>query len=795
MASIAFDAHLARRASIMNQELHPNRRAEICASAIDALLDLPKSIGRYEVRGELGRGGMGVVYDGFDASLTRAVAIKLIDEKLLADTGLMGDELEQRFEREMRATSRLFHPNLVAILDAGFATVRDTSRAYYVMERIEGECLDSRLRRTGPMLRKEGLEVAAAVARGLAAVHGEGLVHRDIKPSNILIPLRGEAKLTDFGLCQWQLDSVGAGEAKGITGSPHYLAPEQVTQGEVDFKADLFSLGAVLVHIFSGAPPFPATSLSAHLGRIITDDPDGLAVMDRDVRGLASELLSKNPKQRPESAEAVAQRLEEMARNSRSHAPLWQVLRKVAIATGVLTSAAVLLGAWAGQDLAQLQAQTQLRKQELEIQLDRARAVVPTLSFASKSGDRYASFDPAQQRDEAIGTLNRIAVERRRYQEAASQLDARLEALPWSLFAFLIEDPAAPILTGAEARDASRVYDPDSFLSAREVSELEQQLNLLKEEFEVETQVLFVTPPPQQSLASVGIDWFEQPTAKGLGLGERGLLLLVDGKSRRARVEVGYGLEPYLTDALAGALARQHLAPSMDAAAPGLELRIILRIVRQRLRNASLAGSFVLPESNAPSAKYVAGGGGASAVTDLAGAKSASVSRHEAQVRYAPAATVREVYQRYLHWLRHGESDAAVGLFTPASRTLVEAWQGTKVYFKQMSSSPVIGRVEIIEEGEHAMLFALDDPLAPPHFFIHDTEGWRIDLAARERHVIAIAGGSFSWTLNQISDLPLSEFHDQLEIVDGLIRMQGGDNRSLAAIQAASLSVMDAPRS
>jgi serine/threonine protein kinase len=779
----------------MSEELHPIRRAAIRERAIDALFDLPERIGRYEIRGELGRGGMGVVYDGFDGNLSRTIAVKLIDEKLLSETGLSDDELHERFEREMRATSRLFHPNLVAILDAGFATVRGHSRAYYVMERIEGESLETRLRRSGPMSRGEGLNLAAAVARGLAAVHTEGLVHRDLKPSNILIPIRGEAKLTDFGLCQWQLESVGARKGRGIQGSPHYLAPEQVTQGEVDFRADLFSLGAVLVHIFSGAPPFPASSLSAQLGRIVTGDPDGLAQVDRDVRGLACELLSKTPSDRPVSAEAVAQRLEELARNSRSHEPLRRVLRKVALATGVVAGAVALLGVWAEQDLAQMRAETQLRRQELEIQLDRARSLAPTLSSLSESDDRYGVGDRGELRDEVTGTLNRIAVERRRYEEAASKLSARLDALPWSLFAPLMEspDPAPPI--GFELGSESSVYDPDAYLSVGELFDLEQQLRLLKEELEVEARVLFVTPPPHQPLESFGIESFDGMTADGFGSGGRGLLLLVDGKSRRARVEVGYRLEPYLTDALAGALARQHLAPSVAADEPGLELRIILRIVRQRLRSAILAGSFELPEMPELTSRYGAGGGGSSAVAQLDTSEPVSASHYERTTEYGPGATVREVFDRYRHWLRHGNFDATVGLFTPDSRALVEAWRGTRVYLEQMSKSPVIGPVEVVERDGWAILYPLSDPLAPPHFFRRDVQGWRIDLAARERHVIAIAGGSFTWTLSNINDLPLSKYHDKLEIVDGLIRIQGGDNRTLAAAQGSSLAVANAPRS
>ena len=139
----------------MTPRLDATRRAAIREGALEAFFELPKRIGRYAIRGELGRGGMGVIYDGFDSNLSRQVAIKVIDVQRLAETGLGDHELHQRFEREMRVTSQLFHPNLVAILDAGIARIGGEPRAYYLMERIEGESLELRLRRAGPMARKE----------------------------------------------------------------------------------------------------------------------------------------------------------------------------------------------------------------------------------------------------------------------------------------------------------------------------------------------------------------------------------------------------------------------------------------------------------------------------------------------------------------------------------------------------------------------------------------------------------------------------------------------------------------
>ena len=295
-------------------------------------------------------------------------------------------------------------------------------------------------------------------------------------------------------------------------------------------------------------------------------------------------------------------------------------------------------------------------------------------------------------RDEATGTLNRISVERRRYEEAAARLRARLDALPWSLVAPLVEASTPPATREFELSRESFVHDPDAVLDAQELADLEQQLQLLKDELDVEARVLFVTPPREQSFEAFGTDTFDALTATGFGANGLGILLLVDGNSGRARVEVGYRLEPYLTDALAGALAREHLAPVIDGEAPGLDLRLILRIVRQRLRNAVLAGSFEIPRAGAPEfragARFGAGGAGATANSADGSPEFAAALPPDERTRYEPGATVRETYDRYLHWLRSGAFDASVGIFTPESRELISTWSGWKYWHRELVPEP-----------------------------------------------------------------------------------------------------------
>ena len=444
--------------------------------------EMPERIGRYEVRGELGRGGMAIVYDAWDPQLARPVALKVIDRARLESEDARRVFLD-RFQNEMRATSGVFHPNLVAVLDAGSD---DAGNTWFAMERVEGESLEERLRRRGRLGRSEGLRVAAAIARGLAAAHGHGLVHRDLKPSNVLLPRLGEPKVGDFGLCHC-LGSPPEGQPL-IVGSPHYLSPEQVRGETVDVAADLFALGAILVRVFSGREPFPALTLEEHLQRVLADPPEGLRELDADVRQLALELMAKRARDRPASAAEVAERLESLASasgaafapRSAPAVPRWR--RRYGVFAAGATLVAFAAGvAIARNQLVALEANVETRWKQVENQLARQSELLPELVAITEryaqheratlravlearrgylaSGERdrpraagvleeatgrmliVALGQPALGADrhyralsyEVAGTKNRIAVQRARYNEAVGRYNQRLGQLPWSI--------------------------------------------------------------------------------------------------------------------------------------------------------------------------------------------------------------------------------------------------------------------------------------------------------------------------------------------------------------------------
>jgi serine/threonine protein kinase len=233
-----------------------------------------QTLGRYEIRSELGRGGMGVVLLAYDPTLDREVAIKSVrldgvDEAARAS-------LEERLSREARAAAKLQHPNIVAVYD--FFRLED--RAYIVMEYVRGSMLDAMILAGNRQNTQGILKVLGQVASALDCAHAQGIVHRDIKPGNILIDESGRIKITDFGIAR--ITSAGATEtmSQGLgstVGTLGYMAPEQIRGEAVDGRADQFSLGIVAYQLFTGEMPFQADSWIALSYKIIHDAPPVIA--------------------------------------------------------------------------------------------------------------------------------------------------------------------------------------------------------------------------------------------------------------------------------------------------------------------------------------------------------------------------------------------------------------------------------------------------------------------------------------------------------------------------------------
>jgi serine/threonine protein kinase len=221
---------------------------------------------RYEVVGLVGTGGMSSVYKAHDQLLERNVALKVLHPHY-------GDDAEyvERFRREARAVAQLSHPNIVTVIDRGEAD----GHQFIVFELIDGENLKELVNRTGPLPVRRAVELALAVAEGLAFAHEHGLVHRDVKPQNVLLNGDGEAKVTDFGIARSLDVEHGVTQTGTVLGTSNYLSPEQASGKQVTPATDVYSLGVVLYELLTAEVPFPGENFVAvamkHLNEPVPD--------------------------------------------------------------------------------------------------------------------------------------------------------------------------------------------------------------------------------------------------------------------------------------------------------------------------------------------------------------------------------------------------------------------------------------------------------------------------------------------------------------------------------------------
>ena len=260
--------------------------------------------GRYLVLGEGGRGGMAVVYRATDTTCGETVALKRLD--------LAGEPHARRFSREIEALAGLTHPAIVRYIGHGMAG----EHPYLAMEWLDGETLSARLR-TGPLPVEAAVALARRVASGLEAAHRNGLVHRDIKPSNLLLPHSDPTltKVLDFGIARTLGPAMALTRTGMIVGTPAYMAPEQARGArDIDARADVFALGAVLFEAIAGRRPFVGANATAVLGKVLFE----AAPRVRDLRpevpvtldNLIARMLSREPRARPADGGIVAALLE-----------------------------------------------------------------------------------------------------------------------------------------------------------------------------------------------------------------------------------------------------------------------------------------------------------------------------------------------------------------------------------------------------------------------------------------------------------------------------------------------------
>ncbi len=253
---------------------------------------------RYRIIGLLGRGGMGEVYRADDLKLGQPVALKFLPKALSEDPARL-----ERFYAEVRIARQVSHPNVCRVYD-----IAELDKQHYLsMEYVDGEDLASLLKRIGRLPNDKALEIARQLCAGLAAAHDKGALHRDLKPANIMIDGRGRARITDFGLAVAADETQTEGE---ISGTPAYMAPEQLAGKGASVQSDVYSLGLVLYELYTGRKAFEAKTLEELKRKREEGTPAALSEITRDIDPIVDRVilrcLEKDPRARPISALAVA---------------------------------------------------------------------------------------------------------------------------------------------------------------------------------------------------------------------------------------------------------------------------------------------------------------------------------------------------------------------------------------------------------------------------------------------------------------------------------------------------------
>jgi eukaryotic-like serine/threonine-protein kinase len=378
-------------------------------------LELPA---RFEYLGELGRGGAGVVVAALDTKLKRKVALKM----LLSGSRAHSEEL-RRFKLEAQAAARLRHPNIVSVYEVGELN----GRPYLVMEWVEGESLQSLLKRDGPLSSKQAAGILLRLGEALQHAHSRSILHRDLKPGNVLLATSGEPLITDFGLAK-VIDSEGSKltVTGQVMGTPAYMPPEQATGDldAIDCRADVYSLGATLYDLLAGAPPFVGDSVLAILAKVNTQLPLPPSVhrdVDRALETICLKCLEKDPGDRYPSALELVQDLRRYLANQKvlarratvpEQAQRWvRRNRTLARAVGLVAAvAALVLG-------------LQLFVSSREIRAERDQAVAARAEMASAKAiavERQVEAEGAQREAERARSKE---VEARRLAESR-QLEA-----------------------------------------------------------------------------------------------------------------------------------------------------------------------------------------------------------------------------------------------------------------------------------------------------------------------------------------------------------------------------------
>ena len=263
---------------------------------------IPTKIGRYEIKSELGRGGMATVYRAFDPSFDREVAIKVLPREMMHDP-----QFRVRFEREIKMVAGLEHPSIVPVYDVG----DEDGQPYFVMRYMMGGSLSGLIEK-GKLSIQDTARVVERIAQGLAYAHKKGIVHRDLKPDNILFDNNGDPFISDFGIAKLA-ESTSNLTGSGVIGTPAYMSPEQAQGNEIDGRSDVYGLGVIVFQMLSGHQPYDADTPMGVVVKHITEPvPDILKTtpgLPHEVDDVIKSSMAKDRNKRYPTAIELAKAL------------------------------------------------------------------------------------------------------------------------------------------------------------------------------------------------------------------------------------------------------------------------------------------------------------------------------------------------------------------------------------------------------------------------------------------------------------------------------------------------------
>jgi serine/threonine-protein kinase len=283
----------------------------------------PEKIGRYEIKSELGRGGMATVYKAYDPRFEREVALKVLPREMLHDP-----QFRVRFEREAKTIALLEHPAIVPVYDVG----EEDGQPYFVMRYMTGGSLADRIKQ-GALSIGDAAKIIDRLAPGLDEAHSKGIIHRDLKPGNILFDRTGEPYVSDFGIAKLAQSQGGTVTGGAIIGTPAYMSPEQAQGDKVDGRSDIYALGVILYEVLTGRQPYEADTPMAVVVKHITDPvPHILDVnpnLPADLERVIEKAMAKNPAQRFSTCKELAVAISAV---SRGETPTLYAMRQDATA-------------------------------------------------------------------------------------------------------------------------------------------------------------------------------------------------------------------------------------------------------------------------------------------------------------------------------------------------------------------------------------------------------------------------------------------------------------------------------